>query len=130
MTASMAFWAAAALGVVTFAVHTFVGGVHVVRPLLAAPDLPRTSRWLNYYCWHITTVLLLYMSLGFAWAAMKAEAAPVAFFLTALAPPLSALSVGVALRGGVNPLRFPSTTLFALMSLAGATGVIMTIQGD
>ena len=127
MTPSLAYWIGAVLSFVTFAVHTFIGGVYAARPLLAAQDLTPASRWLNYYCWHITTVLLLYMTGGFAWAALRAEAWPVAWFLTALAPALSLLSVGIALRGGVNPIRFPSTTLFALTFLAGASGVACTL---
>ncbi len=126
MTPSIAFWLASALSFVTFGVHTFVGGVYAARPLLAAPDLPRAARWLNYYCWHITTVLLVYMTGGFAWAALSPQGLSVAWFLTALAPALSVLSVGVALRGGVNPIRFPSTTLFALIFIAAAIGVART----
>jgi len=130
MTGSLAFWIAAALSLLTFAVHTFVGGVRVARPLLDAPDLPPASRWLNYYCWHITTVLLAFMAFGFAAAAMRADAFALGVFLTVLAPALSLLSVAVALRGRINPLRFPSTTLFALTAAAGASGVIMTLRGD
>ena len=35
----------------------FVGGIYVVRPLLAVEGLqPGIDAWLNYYCWHMTTL--------------------------------------------------------------------------
>lgn len=41
-------WAAAFMSMVTFAVHTFVGGPRVAAPLLADTNLPKASKWLNY----------------------------------------------------------------------------------
>ena len=51
-------WLAAAMALLTTLVHTFAGGREVARPLLASNALPPASKWLNYYCWHITTILL------------------------------------------------------------------------
>lgn len=118
------FAAAAALSLITFGVHTFVGGVFVARPLLAARDLTPASRWLNYYCWHMVTVLLLAMSGGYAWAATRPEALDLAVFLTLLAAIFSPLCVGVALRGGIAPWKFPAASLFALIAIAGVVGCL------
>lgn len=118
------FAAASAIALLTFGVHTFVGGVFVARPLLAARELPRASLWLNYYCWHIVTVLLLAMSGGFAWAAARPEALELAAFLTLLAALLSPLCVWVAIRGRIAPWRFPATSLFALAAAAGLWGCL------
>jgi hypothetical protein len=40
------FWAAAAASLVTLAVHTFVGGAFVARPLLSDQSLPKAAKWL------------------------------------------------------------------------------------
>lgn len=118
-----AYSLAAAVAFLTFVVHTFVGGVYVVRPLLAADDLTRASRWLAYYCWHIATVVILFMTAGFAYAAMwPHEARVLTWFLCALALALSALSATVALKGGIHPLRFPSTSLFAVVGVLAIWG--------
>jgi hypothetical protein len=116
-------WLAAGASLATFAVHTFAGGIKVARPLLADRSLPLASKWLNYYCWHIVTLLLIFMSGAFAFAALDPQRPDVAVFASALAVPLCVLSVAVALRAGIPPLRFPSTTLFAIIAALGWAGI-------
>lgn len=116
------FAAASVIALITFGIHTFVGGVFVARPLLAARDLTPASRWLNYYCWHIVTVLLLAMSGGYAWAATRVGALDLAAFMTLLAAIFSPLCVGVAIRGGIAPWKFPAASLFALIAITGTLG--------
>lgn len=122
----MALWGAAGASAATFFVHVFAGGVHAARPLLADRALPRASKWLNFYCWHIVSVLIAAMAAAFAAAASgvfdRAAAAygPVSVLagaLAALASTLSLLSVFVARKGGIHPLRFPSTSLFAAIAV-------------
>ena len=117
------FAIAAALSLVTFAVHTFVGGRFAGRPLRAAVDFNKASRWLNYMTWHMVTVLLLVMAAGYGAAAFVPGTADVAILLTLLAGLLSLLSVWVALKGGIAPWRFPSSWLFALIVVAGLWGI-------
>lgn len=116
-------WAICLVATVTFLVHTFVGGPRVAAPLLADGGLPKASKWLNYFCWHIATVLLASMAGAFAWLALEPNpqvvfAALVYFGSLSLA--LALLSAAVALRGAIHPLRFPSTSLFALITLLSA----------
>jgi hypothetical protein len=108
---------------VTFYIHTFVGGKRVAAPLLEDRSLPVTSKWLNYYCWHIATVLIAFMTGGFAWLVAHPHL-PSLIFLSNLAFALSVLSIAVALKAGINPLRFPSTTLFAVIALACAVAIL------
>jgi hypothetical protein len=114
------FWSAAALTLVTFAVHTFVGGVFVARPLLADTSLPKASKWLNYYCWHIATVTILAMAAAFVYSAARPDRLELAISATLLAAIFAPLSVAVARKGGIHPLRFPSTSLFTGIALLGA----------
>lgn len=117
-------WSAAIALVITFVVHTFVGGRVVARPLLADRSLPKAAKWLAYYCWHITTVLLAALAAAYGWAAWSGEARDLAIAITALSALLGALSAGVAVKGGINPLRFPSTSLFAVTACLGAAGLL------
>lgn len=121
---NVCFALAAVLSLITFGVHTFVGGKYAARPLLAAPRFDKASRWLNYMCWHMVTAVLLVFTGGFAWAALRPEAVEVAMLLIGLAVPLSAISVWVALKGGIQPWRFPSSWLFALITVAGLCGLL------
>ncbi|SDM84702.1 hypothetical protein [Maricaulis salignorans] len=111
--------AATAAALVTFAVHTFVGGVFVARPLLADTGLPPVSKWLNYYCWHITSVLIIFIAAGFLWLSLHPGERTLLFGLSALSATLSGLSIAVGLKAAINPLRFPSTSLFALIAALG-----------
>lgn len=113
-------WAICAIAMVTFLVHTFVGGPRVAAPLLADTGLPRASKWLNYFCWHIAMVLLAFMAGAFAWLAHEPRSAvtgPALVFFGSLSLVLAMLSAWVALKGRIHPLRFPSTSLFAAMAL-------------
>src|SRR5882724_5198143 len=117
------FAAASLLALVTFAVHTFVGGIHVVRPLLAVEGLTRASRWLNYYCWHMTTLTLVVMAAMFAWSAHEPTARGFGVLFTVMAAAFCVLCIGVAIKGGVRPYRFPPTSLFAAIAAAGLWGL-------
>jgi uncharacterized membrane protein HdeD (DUF308 family) len=112
-------WGAAASAAITFAIHTFAGGKAVARPLLADENLPKASKWLNYYCWHITTVVIAFIAAMFARLAITAPQTDIIFALSSLTTILSLLSAGVAIKAGVNPLQFPSTTLFAIIAAFG-----------
>jgi hypothetical protein len=113
-------WAISLAAAITFAAHTFAGGQRVAVPLLADTHLPKASKWLSYYCWHVVTVLLAFISAAFALLAIMPEPAVVRaaqLFFGAFCLVASALSAFVAVKGGINPLRFPSTSLFALIAL-------------
>ena len=116
------FASASVLALITFAVHTVIGGIYVVRPLLAVERLTRASRWLNYYCWHMTTVTLVTMAGTFAYAAWRPDGLPLGVLFTGLAAAYSLLCIAVALKGGVPPYRLPPASLFVAIAAAGAWG--------
>lgn len=118
-------WAAAMISAVTFVVHTFMGGKFVARPLLADKNLPKASKWLNYYCWHNTTVMIAITTGAFVWLAMNPGHRPMIFLLSVLTASVSLLSACVALKGDIHPLRFPSTSLFAMTSVFGWTALFV-----
>jgi hypothetical protein len=118
-------WAAAIMSVVTFYVHTFIGSPRVAAPLLANSSLPKASKWLNYYCWHITTIYTLFMGGAYAYVALHPDRPELVVFLTILNTALSLLSAAVARKGGINPFRFPSTSLFASVALLGLFGLVV-----
>ena len=122
---SLVLWLAAAVSLLTFCVHTFAGGAAVARPLLADRSLPPASKWLNYLCWHIATVTILFVGAGFGAAALDDGLLPVAAFGSLLAGACSILSAAVAIRAGVSPFRFPSTTLLGLMAIIGGLALLI-----
>ncbi len=119
------FWAATIMSIITFAVHTFVGGPVVAKPLLANTNLPKGSKWLNYYTWHVTTIFNLSLGGAYAYVALNPNRPELVIYLTVVTAALSILSAAVALKGNINPFRFPSTSLFASVSLLGLIGLLV-----
>ncbi len=117
-------WAAVVMSFVTFLVHTFIGGPRVAEPLLANTSLPIASKWLNYYCWHITSIYTFSMGGAYAYVALNPNRPELVVFLSILNTALAFLSAAVAIKGGINPFRFPSTSLFASVSLLGIISLI------
>jgi hypothetical protein len=118
-------WTASALAALTWAVHTFIGGIHIARPLLADTGLPKAAKWLAYYCWHLVTLMLLGMACLFALGAAGRASTAVMAGLAGFSLACSLLSVAVALKGGLRPWRLPSTLLFALTGAAGLAGALL-----
>ena len=116
-------WFAAAASAATFYVHTFIGGQRVAGPLLADRTLPPASKWLNYYCWHVTTVLLIFLTGALGWLTMHPDI-PSLVFVMLLCAVLSALSASIAWKAGIAPWRFPSTSLFAVIATLCAFGLL------
>lgn len=56
------FAASALVALMAFLTRGIVGRKLAVRRLLAATDITPASRWLNYLCWHIVTVLQIVMA--------------------------------------------------------------------
>lgn len=111
---------AALAALCTCGVHLFIGGTVAVGPLFQGKPLPAASKWLNYLCWHIASITLAALALGYEWIALTGTGQELAWFLTLLAASLSALSTAVAVKGRFSPLRLPSTYLLALIASLGA----------
>ena len=117
-------YGAVVMSVVTFIVHTFIGGPRVAKPLLENEDLPKASKWLNYYTWHITTIFTFLMGGAYAYVALHPDRPELVVFLTILTGSFSLLSIAVALKGNINPFRVPSTSLFAIVCLLGLASLL------
>lgn len=111
--------AAAIVALATVLVHLIPGGRFVARPLLENRSLPRASKWLNYFCWHIVTVMIIFIGIGFYWSGQGPENRSALVFLSAFTAVVSMLSAAVALTARINPFKFPSTSLFAVTSILG-----------
>ncbi len=119
-------WVAVTMSLVTFLIHTFIGGPKVARPLLNNTSLPIASKWLNYYCWHVTTIYTLLMGGGYAFVALNPGKPELVVFLSILNTALALLSAAVAIKGNINPFRFPSTSLFASVAILGLLSLFVS----
>ena len=114
--------AAAALSAFTAAVHAFLGGRDVAKPLLEA-EMARTPKLTSYYCWHVVTITLIAMSLGFAIAAADPGAAISAVTWTLIAAAFAIWSVALFIWKRMHPFALPQWALFAPIAGLGAWGL-------
>jgi hypothetical protein len=121
---NLGYLTASIVAFVTFIAHFLVGGVFAAHPLLERRDLSRDTKWLNYYAWHMVSILLVAMIVVFALASARSDLDSLALGFTGLSAAFSILCFAVARAGGVKPFRFPGTILFAVLFVCGILGYI------
>jgi hypothetical protein len=113
---------ASALSAATWAIHTFVGGPQLVRPLLQA-SLQPVVQLTHYYCWHLVTMMLGMMALGFGYAAFVASGLDVAVFVTALSLGAMLWSMALTVWKQRKLAELPQWTLFAAINAFAIAGL-------
>lgn len=115
--------AASGLSLLTWAVHTFVGGPEIVPPLLKS-DIPWAARMTHYYCWHLATLTLAAMVGGFAYASWAPGGLDVGWFVFGLSVAFAAWSI--ALNGWKRPKPWwalPQWILFMAIAAVALPGL-------
>lgn len=118
------FGCAAVLAAIWLAVHTFVGGREIARPLIQATELPAVVRHTQYLCWHFTTVAIACTALFFTVAALTGV---MAYAISATVLALGFFVVGVALVIvlGESHARLPQGWLFLPVAGLGLAGLVL-----
>jgi len=80
-----------------------------------------------YFLWaaSVMSIVTFTMSGAYAFVALNPDRPELVIFLTVVTAALSFLSAAVALKGNINPFRFPSTSLFATVSVLGLVGILI-----
>jgi hypothetical protein len=114
--------AAAVVSLITFLAHLFWGGHEVAKPLLNA-DMPEDIKLTTYYCWHITSVVLLIMAFAFAYVALLEFDSPLTIALTSIAAACALLNLGLILVRSLKPLDYPQWIFFLPITVLGVLGL-------
>jgi hypothetical protein len=120
---NIGFAIAAVIGAVSVLIHVFLGGARIVRPFLKKEGLPPLVKWLFYYTFHLTTLLLVAMTAVFAWAARSYLGNTTAAVFGGIAFAAALLCLFVAIRARMSPLKFWPLFLFLGMALAALWGM-------
>lgn len=120
---NLALVAAAGLSLLTWAIHTFIGSREIAAPLMRS-DLAGVPKYTVYYCWHVVTLVLFAMALGFAYAACVPASIALGVFLTVLSGAFMAWSLALVVTGERTALELPQWSLFAAITGAGVVGVL------
>lgn len=119
------FFAAGGVSALNALIHIFAGGKEVAKPLLSSTDLGTVPRLTAYFCWHITTIVLVAMAAGFLWLGYHPDDTSLAILLTGLAGAFALLSLGLVRVHRVGPLALPQWILFSAIALPGAAALLL-----
>ena len=119
------FLLAGVSSVFTAMVHTFAGQKYVVRPLLDTPKFNHISRFTNYYCWHIVTIVLFSMGAMFFVAASKPNSIELAWVATLYATAFVLWNILMILTHKLEVKQFPQWALILPTALLGWCGLLV-----
>ena len=108
----------------TWAIHTFVGELTIVRPFVSATGLDPVPKWTQFYCWHLVTLTLAAMALGLAYAAFEPAANDVALLIAILALAFGAFGLLLPSRVGQHFATMPQGLLLMPIGLVALVGVL------
>lgn len=117
--------AAAATAALTTAVHFFLGGAAVARPLLQA-EFDGVAKYTNYFCWHIVTIVLAAMAGGYAYAALVPAGLDVAILVTALAASYVVWNLVMIAQHRLAARKHPQFVFFVPMTAIALPGILGT----
>ena len=81
---NLPFFVAGLLSAAIWVIHTFMGGLAVVQPLLSA-EFESVAKYTQYYCWHVVTIVLFAMAAAFVYSAFRSDANDLGWAMTSLA---------------------------------------------
>lgn len=116
------FIIAAALSALTWAIHVFAGGRFIARPLLDS-NLADVPKFTHYYCWHIVSIVLAFMPVGFCIGAAGTGGRELVLMTTALAAAFAVWSLVLVVWKRQSPLRLPQWALFLPIAIFGSLGL-------
>ncbi len=115
--------AAAVISLFTCLLHVFAASKPIVRPLLTATELHPVPKYTHYYCWHIVSLVLLSMPVGFLLAATRDGARDLGMLMTLLAGSFAVWSLFLVIWKKQKPLQMPQWALFLPTTILGGLGL-------
>ncbi len=101
--------------------HVFGGGRTIVKPLLES-TMEETPKYLNYYCWHIITMLLITMTLVFFYGSTNSTAHDLTLVFSLLSAGCVVWSLGLSLWIKKTVFGFPQWMFFLPIAVMGVIG--------
>jgi len=113
----------AAVAALIAALHFFVGGRELARPLLRQNALPPVVTLTHYYCWHLVTITLLGLAAAFGYASLAPDGRVLAVFATVAAGLFAVWGLALVLWQAQRHRDMPQWMLFAVLAACGAAAL-------
>lgn len=104
------------------ALHTFVGTPEVADPLLASAIEDR-AKYLNFFCWHIVTIVLWAVAAGYLWSTIVRSSTELVVFLTILMASIGIWGVFLPPSVGLSYVSMPQGWLFFPIVVLAILGI-------
>lgn len=121
---NMWLFAAGVAAALTVLIHIFGGGPEIAHPLLRATELPDVPKYVNYYCWHLVSMTIAAMAVGFIWAAIDVTQTGLAMMWTVMAVLFTLWSLVLVKWKRQKFWQMPQWTLFGVISVLAVVGMI------
>jgi len=113
----------AAVAALIAALHFFVGGRELARPLLRQNALSSVVTLTHYYCWHLVTITLLGLAAAFGYASLAPDGRVLAVFATVAAGLFAVWGLALVLWQAQRHRDMPQWMLFAVLAACGAAAL-------
>ena len=123
MTSSAWLYLAAFFSFLTLVAHIFGGGRTIAQPLLDS-ELEEIPKYASYYCWHMVTMIILYMTISFTLSASNLASTDLAWGSLILAALFAVWSFILCLWKKQGLLELPQWIMFLPIAVTGICGVI------
>jgi len=100
--------------------HLWLGGREVARPLLSTEGLLPVVRYTTYYCWHLVTIVLYMMAIGFGASAFLSGSRLLVAFLAVTAAAFSLWGFALVAIHRRSLAELPQGLLFLPVAVFGA----------
>ncbi len=107
----------------TCLVHLIMGGREIAARLLAA-DLHVVVKHTMYFCWHIVTIAIAGLAIGFAVAATGRSNQDLAWFMAIGSGLFCILNIALIIKFGLNWRHHPQWLLFLPGFVFGLAGLL------
>jgi len=115
---------AAGLSLFNLALHVFMGGRSIARPLLEAPGLTDEVRFVQYYCWHLATLGIAFQVGLFAVPSLMPSMEVLAVAGTLFAASFALLGIAMAPALKISYGVLPQGWLFVPVAVCGVLGLV------
>ncbi|MDO5098480.1 MAG: hypothetical protein Q4D85_06930 [Corynebacterium sp.] len=120
------FAAAAILSAMTLLIHIFVGGPETIDPLFASGEIPEQAIFTLYYVWHLASILIGFLVIGFALVWRNPSNYQLAGGLTGIAIAAAVWDLFMVSIFSLSPITYGQWILFAAIAGCALLGVKTT----